>query len=130
MQCQFSYTPKVPVIAFCARVARFWWSRNGKDRGIHWKSRNILTMSKKQGGIGFKEFFDMNLAFLAKQAWRTLMNSEVLWVRFLKSIYYPNDDFLRVKKKRSASWIWNSIMKGRDVLIKGGKWVVRNGQHI
>ena len=87
-------------------------------------------MSKKQGGIGFKEFFDMNLAFLAKQAWRTLMNSEVLWVRFLKSIYYPNDDFLRVKKKRSASWIWNSIMKGRDVLIKGGKWAVRNGQHI
>lgn len=27
----------------CAKVARFWWSGNGKDRGIHWRRWDLLT---------------------------------------------------------------------------------------
>ena len=50
----------------CSKLARFWWAGNGKDRGIHWKKWNLLTRSKRDGGLGFKEFNQLNLALLAK----------------------------------------------------------------
>ena len=69
----------------------------------------------------------MNLALLAKQAWRIYMNPDALWVQFLKSIYFPNEDFLRVRKKGRVSWIWDNILKERDILRKGGMWIVGDG---
>ena len=33
------------------------------------------------GGMGFKEFNCMNLALLAKQAWRLMHEPEAFWVR-------------------------------------------------
>ena len=80
--------------------------------------------------MGFKEFYLMNLAFLAKQAWRIIVNAEALWVKFLRSINFPEDEFLRAKKKGGASWIWSSILKGRELLLNRGKWVVGNGKSI
>ena len=72
----------------------------------------------------------MNLAFFAKQAWRVQQCPQARWVRFLKSIYFLKEDFLRVKKKGGRSWIWDSILKGRDLFLKGGKWVVGDGNTI
>ena len=69
--------------------------------------------------MGFKEFFLMNLAMLAKQAWRIMSNPDALWVQYVKPIYFPNKDFLRVRKKGGASWIWQSLLKGRKVLVRG-----------
>ena len=37
---------------------------------------------------------------------------------------------MRVKKKGGRSWIWDSILKGRDLFLKGGKWVVGDGNTI
>ena len=48
-------------------------------------------------------------------------------MKFLKSIYFPEDEFLQAKKKGGASWIWSSILKGRELLLKGGKWVGGDG---
>lgn len=55
-------------------VARFWWARNGRTRGIYWKNINILCSPKDQGGLGFKEFGKLNNALLAKQAWRLVQD--------------------------------------------------------
>ena len=49
----------------CSKIARFWWAGNGKDRGIHWKKWEFLTRSKRDGGLGFRDFNHMNLASLA-----------------------------------------------------------------
>ena len=113
-----------------ADVARFWWSRNGRNKDIHWKTWEMMTQSKKYGGMGFKDFYAMNLAHLAKQVWRIYLNPNALWVKFLKSIYFPNDSIFTIKKKGGPSWIWNSILKGRDVLIEGGRWMVGDGSTI
>ena len=111
----------------CSRMARLWWSRYEKDFSVHERSWKLLTNSKKEGSLGFKEFYCMNLAFLAKQAWRILNNPNATWVRFLKSIYFPNDDFLHVRKKSGGSWIWTNILKGREIITKEGRWMVGGG---
>lgn len=58
--------PKNFCSGICAKIARFWWTGNGRDRDMHWKSWKFLTSSKKSGGMGFKDFNDMNSAHLAK----------------------------------------------------------------
>ncbi|CAN1120093.1 hypothetical protein LINPERPRIM_LOCUS66 [Linum perenne] len=42
-----------------------------------------------------------------------------LWVGLLKALYFPNDDFVTVPQHQRSSWIWASIIKGRDALLKG-----------
>ncbi|KAJ1383973.1 Ribonuclease H-like superfamily [Sesbania bispinosa] len=111
-------------------VARFWWQGSKGDAGIHWRSWQVMTRSKKDGGLGFKEFSAMNPAHLAKQAWRIMQNLEALWVKVLKGIYFPNQSFLQVKKKNGGSWIWNNILQGRDFARRRGQWLVANGREI
>lgn len=48
------------------KVARFWWSKNGRDTGIYWRSRNLITKAKKDGRLRFKDFTYLNIALLAK----------------------------------------------------------------
>ena len=36
-----------------AMCAKFWWGQVGNARKIHWKSWEKLTLSKKDGGMGF-----------------------------------------------------------------------------
>lgn len=84
-------------------IARFWWNSHGKQRGIHWKKWEVLSSSKKEGGMGFKDFEFMNSAFLAKQAWQLLHDPNALWSRVLKFKYFPNPDFSQASRGRGGS---------------------------
>lgn len=89
-----------------------------------------LTQNKNEGGFGFKDFTDMNTALFTKQAWRVINNPNALWVRVLQSIYFPNESFIRARRKRQASWVWSSILHGRDEVLKSARWAVGNGRDI
>lgn len=72
----------------------------------------------------------MNSALLSKQAWRVIKNPNALWVRILKSLYFPNGDFLNIVRKRQDSWAWASLLHGRDNLKPNLCWNVGSGQKI
>ncbi|KAJ1388854.1 hypothetical protein SESBI_38758 [Sesbania bispinosa] len=72
----------------------------------------------------------MNLAHLSMQAWRLLKNHESIWGKVLKSIYFPNQEFLDAKKGRQPSWMWASIMEGRDFLLRHRRWIVASDSKI
>lgn len=95
--------PKTFCADLSATVARFWWARNGRNRGIHWKNINILCSPKDVGGLGFKEFSKMSKALLAKQAWRLIQEPNSYWAENLKSIYLPNSIFWNAKEGKTAS---------------------------
>ncbi|KAJ1433127.1 Ribonuclease H-like superfamily [Sesbania bispinosa] len=119
---------------FCKKlsslVARFWWQGSKGDRGIHWRAWQIITRSKREGGLGFRDFQALNIAHLAKQASRILSNPNSLWAKVLKGIYHPNQDFLNAKKGRRPSWVWASIIDGRDFMRRNGRWSIANGEDI
>ena len=54
-----------------------------------------------------------NLALLARQAWRVLLEPETLSARVLKAVYFPEKHFLEAEVGSSPSWIWRAIMEGK-----------------
>lgn len=86
-----------------------------------------MTVRKKEGGMGFKDFAIMNSALLAKQVWRMMHHPEALWVQVLTS---PNSDFICAEKGRSSSWAWASLLHGRDIIRSLGRWVIGDGSRI
>ncbi|XP_020969282.1 uncharacterized protein LOC110267813 [Arachis ipaensis] len=120
--------------SFCRKIesiiAKFWWTNNGKERSIHWKSWKKMTRSKLNGGLGFKDFESQNIALLAKQAWRLVKEEDAIWARILKAIYYPNCSLWEAGRGGNASWIWRSMLEGRDFLRRKGRWSVGSGEGI
>lgn len=79
--------------------------------------------------MGFKDFIDMNLTLLAKQAWRAFKNPQALWVRILKAEYFPGVDLVE-----SRRW---TIGNGNNIGISNQRWMVnrekaipRDGQNL
>lgn len=108
-------------------VANFWWGQHGSEGKIHWVAWQKLTDSKREGGLGFRDFACFNKSLLAKQAWRILKCPNDPWVKVLKGIYFPNSDFFHAGRGSRASWIWSSFLEGRDLLVKGMGWEIGDG---
>ncbi|KAL3522336.1 hypothetical protein ACH5RR_015170 [Cinchona calisaya] len=54
---------------------------------------------------------------LAKQAWRILVNENSLSHRILKAKYFPKLSILQVNKRAGASYMWLSILEGKNLLM-------------
>ena len=80
--------------------------------------------------MGFKDLALFNNALLAKQAWRLLHNKDSLLHRVFKSKFFPNCSFMEAPYSPSGSYTWRSILKGREVLVRGARWRVGNGKSI
>ena len=65
----------------------FWWGlrANGK-RKLNWFTWERLYLRTEEGGLGFRNLHDFNLAMLAKQGWSLIANSGSLVARLLKRV--------------------------------------------
>ncbi|CAN1244848.1 Putative ribonuclease H protein At1g65750 [Linum perenne] len=111
-------------------LRRFFWSGNMEKGRTHWVKGDTICSPKDCGGLGFREFHSFNMALVAKQAWCILENPSALWVRLLKSLYFPKSDFLAAPKHYKASWIWSGICEARSLIDLGAFKVVGNGGNI
>jgi hypothetical protein len=102
----------------------------GDEHKIHWINWGRLCSPKDEGGMGFRDLHCFNLALLAKQGWRLATQPTSLFSRVFRSKYFPRCSFWQAKLGSSPSFIWRSILAARDLLRKGIRWSVGNGQSV
>ncbi|KAL9808848.1 putative reverse transcriptase zinc-binding domain-containing protein [Arabidopsis thaliana] len=116
---------------FCKEIssvlAQFWWSRGNGDPGLHWFAWNRLALPKREGGLGFRDLKSFNQALLGKQTWRLLKHPNSLLAKLLKGRYYHDLNILNARQGRKASFIWKSILHGRDLVKKGLRFCIGDG---
>ncbi|GJX73788.1 hypothetical protein Tco_0312383, partial [Tanacetum coccineum] len=76
MQCYM--LPKGFLQKLLVHIKRFFWSGDAHERHIHWLSWDRICEPKDGGGLGFQDLSCFNLALLAKQGWRLIMNPDLL----------------------------------------------------
>lgn len=52
------------------------------------------------------------------------MDPQTLWVRVLRGIYLQDGNFLWTTKGSRASWIWSSVVDGKEIINLDGLWVI------
>ncbi|CAL8168748.1 unnamed protein product [Prunus armeniaca] len=110
------------------RLLGFWWGQKQDETKVHWIIWATLGLPKNQGGMGFRDFNDFNLALLAKQCWRLIMEPNSKWAQLLKARYFPECSFLEAKKGSRASWAWASLLEGRKIILQEARWQILNGR--
>ncbi|KAL5556024.1 hypothetical protein UlMin_038260 [Ulmus minor] len=99
--------------------AQFWWGGEPGKRKMHWCTWEKLCSHKADGGMGFRDLRLFNKAILAKQAWRIHSQPTSLVARVLQGFYFHKSSFLQVKVNSSSSFIWRSILWGRELYKQG-----------
>ncbi|KAL0395613.1 UNVERIFIED_CONTAM: hypothetical protein Scaly_0009700 [Sesamum calycinum] len=110
-------------------ISNFWWGNRGKHK-IYWISWSRLCDNKLVGRQGFRKFQLFNLAMLAKQLWRLLIQPEKLLCRVLKARYFPHGDVFTAILGTRPSFTWRSIMAAHNLFLVGCRWRVASGEQI
>ncbi|KAK8443977.1 hypothetical protein SEVIR_9G060701v4 [Setaria viridis] len=114
---------------------------------MHWLSRSFFNLRKKKGGLGYRDLHLFNLAMLARQGWRLLMNpdslcAQVLLAKYfengklllcpqvLRAKYFENDKSLDMTEVPGISYSWRSIVRGIQAIKEGLIWRVGDGSQI
>lgn len=111
-------------------VAKFWWGQKGVERKIHWKKWATLSRAKEDGGLGFRDLHSFNIALLAKQGWRLLMQPQSLFYRVFKAKYFPHHSFIHAQLGSHPLFFWSSVMAAQPLILDGLRWKVGNGRTI
>ncbi|KAH9797396.1 putative reverse transcriptase/RNA-dependent DNA polymerase [Citrus sinensis] len=80
--------------------------------------------------MGFRDFTCFNQALVAKQWWRLLQFPSSLVSKVLQARYYRSFSFLSASVGSNPSFIWRSILWGREVIKRGFRWRVGDGRKI
>lgn len=65
---------------------------------------------------------------LGKQVWRILQSTTSLVSRLLKGQYFADSDILHVELGKKHSYMWKSLLEGRDLLRKGMRILLGDGK--
>lgn len=109
----------------------YWWSSGaGGRRSINWLSWNNVSMSKRKGGLGFRNLYGFNIALMGKHCWRFMQDPNALVSRVYKARYFPDSHPLRAVKGHEPSFIWSGIWAAKEELLSGFRWVIGDGNDI
>ncbi|KAK5840242.1 hypothetical protein PVK06_009131 [Gossypium arboreum] len=84
--------------------AKIWWKKGlGREKFIG-VSKDTCVDQKIEEGLGFRNMSQFNIALLAKQGWRLLVNPNSFVAQVLKAKYFPENDFLNSRLGNRSSY--------------------------
>ncbi|PRQ37402.1 putative ribonuclease H-like domain, reverse transcriptase zinc-binding domain-containing protein [Rosa chinensis] len=122
--------PKGVCRMYQSKVAKYWWGNSGGKRGIHWSTWEVLCKHKNDGGLGFRDIGCFNQAILAKTVWRLILNPELLACKILYAKYFAGSSWAEVRMGAKPSFIWKSLLWGRDLICSGTRWRIGSGEAV
>ena len=118
------YKAPVAVIEQIERIMRgFLWAGASEERRMHWVSWDVVTTTKKMGGVGVSKLSDVNVALLVTWAWRFKSDKDCLWRRVVETIHGGRDRWMFLPSKSSFPGCWKSIAPFLDRIRLQGKCV-------
>ena len=111
-------------------ISNFWWGQKANERKISWVAWDKMCNPKAVGGLGFRDLKAFNLALLAKQGWRLLLNTNSLLHQVFKAKYFAEGSFLDAQLGSKPSFAWRSIWAAKGVLIDGLRWSIGDGESV
>ena len=103
---------------------KFWWHvQDGKNHYYCPKSWSAPCKPKKDGGLCFKQFKDINIFLLTKLTWKVNIETKALWVKCLFGKYIKQNEFLNSPNIK-GSWAWNEIKLGKKLIKQCFTWIV------
>ncbi|KAF4346205.1 hypothetical protein G4B88_004929 [Cannabis sativa] len=114
-------------------IRKFWWTGSTeKDRYLALANWNSLCTPLEDGDLNFKKFEDMNLALVAKLAWKLANGEESLWTRVFYTKYWENgiNSFWNPESPKSLSFGARSILASRNLIRKESCFLIANGRSI
>lgn len=76
---------------------------------------SVVTLPKKNGGLGVRTSRLQNVALLGKLVWDLLHHHDKLWVSLFDSIYAKNGNFFTYVSVKGLP-IWNFVVKAFGLL--------------
>ncbi|XP_062075641.1 uncharacterized protein LOC133779740 [Humulus lupulus] len=88
--------------------------------GITSASWKKFCLPKAYGGLGFMDGSNWNRAILTKYIWAISEKHDLLWVKWINSIYLKDSSFWNYKLKHDLSWDWRKLchLRGKFSLVK------------
>ena len=111
-------------------IRKFWSGHEQNLNKVSWVRWKTLCHPKGSGGMGFWELRKFNDALLGKQVWRLLQDPSSQFHRVFKAKFFLNGTILDANPRKRGSYAWQSILKARDVILKGAVWRVGDGKSI
>ncbi|KAK8274010.1 hypothetical protein V6Z11_D10G045200 [Gossypium hirsutum] len=112
MQC--FKVPKKVCNEINAEIAKFGWRQQLEEKKIHW--------------LNWLELTDLEILAcsirlsLQSSVGRLLQHPDSYWTRIFKGRYFPDCTILEARKGSRASWVWASLLEGRDFLKENIIW--------
>lgn len=122
--------PKKTIKEINLSQAKYWWGKNS-NKFCRWVSWKKICSSKDQGGIGLRSLSNMNMALLAKLAWRILTVPTSVIGKVLNAKYggkkgWFTNDFI----KKDTSNTGKGLREGMQQLKGNAVWKIGSGDHV
>lgn len=89
-----------------------------------------MSVSKSNGGTGFRDLYGFNIALLGKHVWNFMHKPQSLVSRVYRARYFSDGNVLKAGKGSKPSFIWSGIHTAKEELKSGFRWVLGNGNII
>ncbi|XP_062108200.1 uncharacterized protein LOC133819058 [Humulus lupulus] len=92
----------------------FLWGSSGMRSKPYLASWQKVCLPKAYGGLGFRDGALWNIAILAKYIWAISEQPEILWVKWVNTIYLKGFNFWSYTLKSDCSWYWRKLCHIRE----------------
>ncbi|KAK9037712.1 hypothetical protein V6N11_022614 [Hibiscus sabdariffa] len=84
----------------------------------------------QRGGLGFRNVYSQNQAFIQKLGFLFISNPQALWVRCLREKYRIHDAMPSSIAQNSCSSLWRALSKVWEALLSNVAWSLGNGHSV